>query len=458
MTPTADEPTAGSAGIPSSRPLTAAARPRRSLLLTLGVNFGIMGLNVVSGSVNARVLGPSGRGELAAIQTIPSVLGMIALLGLPTAVAYLSAKRPGDVRALTLTAVIIFLMAVAPLIIAGYLLMPMALRQQPQSVVGDARLYLVFVALHLGQFPYHALQGLGRFGVWNLLRPVPNLIGLAALAIAYGTGHPRAGTLARWYLLLYAATIPVVYAVLWRCSRRGGRVTTALAREMLNYGLPSAIVVPATLLNLQLDQMIMAAWLPSQLLGLYVIGVSWSGLLSPVFGALGSIVFPTLAATQDLERQRAVVGRSFRLALLTVVILGLGLAAVTPLLLPLLFGRSFALAVPCALLLILAGIILNLSGLSGEVLRGVGAPRWPLFSQLAALPVTVGLLVVLLPRWEIVGAAVSSIVAYLIALVVALWGIRRTVRLSFRDMLLPRREDYSTLWGIGRDLLARLFR
>jgi O-antigen/teichoic acid export membrane protein len=430
-------------------------RPARSLLLTLATNFGIMGLNVVTGSVNARVLGPAGRGELAAIQTIPSVLGMLALIGLPSAVGYFSARRPDEVRAFTATAASIFFMAAGPVMIGGFFLLPFALSHQPHSVVENARLYLVFVALHFGHFPYVALQGLGRFGIWNLLRPVPNLVALAAVLGTYATGHPTAGTFARWYLLLHASTIPIVYGTLWLNSKPGGEVTVDRARDLLRYGLPSALMMPAGILNLQLDQMLMAAWLPSVDLGLYVIAVSWSTLMSPIFGALGSIVFPTLAAAGDRDTQRILVGRSVRSAVLLVTLLGCGLAAVTPVLLPLLFGRSYAPAVGPALVLIAAAMLLNIGSLGHEILRGVGAPRWPMFSQLAALPVTVSLLVLLLPRWSIFGAAVSSVGAYAVILAVSLWGIRRTLALPLRDILWPRREDWQALWTVARGVVAR---
>jgi O-antigen/teichoic acid export membrane protein len=214
-------------------------------------------------------------------------------------------------------------------------------------------------------------------------------------------------------------------------------------------------MVPAGLLNLQLDQMVMAARLPSQVLGLYAVGVAWSGLISPAFGALGSIIFPTLAAARDVDLQRALVGRSLRLAVIVVVVLGVGLAGVTPVLFPLFFGKSYLPAVPTVLILVAASMVLSLNNLCGEMLRGLGVPRWPLYSQIAALPVTVVLLVVLLPRWGMAGAAVASLGAWLVAGCVCILGIRRTCRLSTRDLLLPARADYLTILAAVRGILVR---
>jgi O-antigen/teichoic acid export membrane protein len=418
-----------------------------------------MALSMVSGSINARVLGPVGRGEVAAIQTIPSALGMVALMGLPSAVGFFTARRPTEVRAFTKTGVLLFLLAAAPLIAVGYVILPTALAHQRGAVIANARLYLLFVLLHLSYFPHMALQGLGRFGTWNLLRPLQSLAGLGAVALVAIAPNPEAGTYTRWLLLLQAIGLPITYLVLWASSSPGqASVSGARARELLRYGLPSALMIPAGLLNLQLDQMLMAAWLPSDRLGLYAIGTSWSNLMSPVFGALGSVVFPKLAAVRDREGQGALIGRSFRLAVLVVAILAIGLAGLTPFMLPMLFGHSFAAAVPAALVLVVAVAVLNLGNLGGEVLRGIGAPRWPLFSQLAALPVTIVLLCVLLPRWSVLGAAVSSLAAYAVALAVLMYGIRRLSGLTPRDLLMPRREDIATLLSLGRGVISRRVR
>src|SRR5438132_5321302 len=95
-------------GSETRAPLT---RPKRALVLTLGTNFAVLALTVVSGTLNARLLGPRGRGELAAIQTIPAALAGIAVLGLPSAVGYFTARNPSEVRRLTVTGAAIALLS-----------------------------------------------------------------------------------------------------------------------------------------------------------------------------------------------------------------------------------------------------------------------------------------------------------------------------------------------------------
>jgi len=437
--------------------LAGAAERKKSLFLTLGGNLGILLLTMATGMLNARLLGPSGRGELAAIQTIPSMIGTIAYLGLPSAVAYFSARRPSDTRMLASTAVVLCLLASIPAVALGDACMPRLLGEQSATAVHGARVYLSFIPLQaIVIMPYVALQGLGRFGVWNVLRLAPNVASLVAIGVAFATGAATAERFSGWYLLMYAMIGPIAYAVFWGNSAGPLRPSARSVPELLRYGLPSALMIPAGMVNLQMDQMLMAAWLPSKVLGLYAVSVSWTSMLSAVFGALGPVLFPALAATQDPAEQRALVARSFRLGIIAVLVLGAGLAAVTPLLLPLFFGRAFAPAVPAALILVAAAVVLNLVNLTGEILRGLGLPRWPLFGQVAALPVTVVLLIVLLPRWTIVGASIASLLAYTVTGIVCVAGIVKTRDIPARQLLLPTAEDVRALWDIaGRTLRGK---
>jgi len=213
-------------------PLSTNAPPPKSFFLTLVANVGILALTVVTGTLNARLLGPTGRGELAAIQTIPAALGMFALLGIPSAVGYFVARRRREARILTLTGVGICLAASIPVMIVGYFLMPWLLHSQPPAVIWNARLYLVFVGLQaMVMLPYMALQGLGKFGVWNVLRLAPNFATVGAIAWAWGANAATSGGFSRRFLVLYALLVPLTHLTLWLNSeRQSGRAWGGSAR------------------------------------------------------------------------------------------------------------------------------------------------------------------------------------------------------------------------------------
>ena len=414
--------------------------------MTLATNLAIGVLGLATGSASARLLGPIGRGELSAIQTIPSFLGMLALLGVPSAVAYFSAREPHAARSLTLTAMGLASLGAVAFMALGLMLMPWALKHQSASTVHYARLYLVFVLLQAIQVaPYLALQGLGRFRAWNLLRLAPTISWLGTLGLGWLQGNTTAGWFSCSYLIAYAATIPVVVGTLWRSTSGPGRFATERIGPMLRYGIPSAAATVPSSLNLRLDQMLMAALVAPRLLGLYAVGVSWSNMMMPIFGALGATVFPALASTHDTGVRRQLLGRTLRLAVVTALALGAALAVITPVAFPLVFGARFAPAIAATLVLIAAGIILSINSVLEEMLRALGGPVWTMYAQFVALPITLAILGTTLIRWQLMSAAIASLVSYLAATTVMFAGTRRLSGLSTAELLTPQPGDIELL-------------
>src|SRR4051794_34904218 len=103
------------------------------------ITNGLLGaLGIVTGVIAARWLGPQGRGELAAIQLWPSLFASLAMLGLPDAVIYFSARHPSQSRRFLVTAGLLAFV-VAPVFAAvGFVLMPNLLAAQSPRIIHAA--------------------------------------------------------------------------------------------------------------------------------------------------------------------------------------------------------------------------------------------------------------------------------------------------------------------------------
>src|SRR5262245_4590409 len=230
------------------------------ILLTAGTNGLSAVLGLMTGILAARLLGPQGRGELAAIQTWPSFIATLAMLGLPDALVYYSAREPRGAGSYLSTAIALALLAALPFMATGYLLMPILLSAQRHEMVTAAQWYLLLIPIFaLVGMPYHPLRGLNDFALWNTLRLLPSLMWLVILTWASLFAHAVPQTLAASYLWALALLfVPVVYLV----SRRiPGPFWPKLflCRKLLHYGLPSMVSSVPQMLNLRLDQMLMAA-------------------------------------------------------------------------------------------------------------------------------------------------------------------------------------------------------
>src|SRR5215469_592801 len=142
----------------------------------------VLAINVVTGIVSARALGPQGRGELSALLLCPQFLSFLFALGLPSSTIVTIKRAPENASALMGTALV--LSAVMGLVAAasGFVLMPRILKQYDASLIATARALLVFVMLGVtSTVVMAALQLRDRFVVYNRIRFWQSLLTLAAL-------------------------------------------------------------------------------------------------------------------------------------------------------------------------------------------------------------------------------------------------------------------------------------
>jgi O-antigen/teichoic acid export membrane protein len=136
---------------------------------------------------------------------------------------------------------------------------------------------------------------------------------------------------------------------------------------------------------------------------------------------------------------------------------GLGLLAVAPTAIPLVYGGKFVPSVTVFLILLPSGLFYTIHKVLGSSLSAHGMPQATLFAGLASLPLTVGLNVLLIPRWEITGAAIASDIAYAVNAAVILALFVRASGLSFREILLFNRSDFrAARHNLQTKLLDRL--
>src|SRR5262245_15420024 len=398
------------------RRLALAAGSARSfgaqVLLTSGSNILLALLGVVTGALAARLLGPDGRGQLAAIQMWPNFLSAIANLGLPEAIVYFSARSAAASGRYLGSAALLTLVVSAAFMTTGYLALPLLLPAQSSEVIWAARWYLLLLPVQAIYLPLHSFRGLSDFTAWNAIRFLASFGWLAVLLFAALSGSTSPAFMALAYLAVLALlTVPMLVLARRRVPPPY-RPQLVKWGPLLRFGLPSVISGIPRMFNLRLDQMLMAALLPPHTLGLYVVAVTWSQAVNLLPSALGNVLFPRTAAQAVAEERHRVFAKGIRVAVLSTVCAAALVVVVTPWALPLLFGQAFGAAVPAALILVGAAAIASINMVLEEGLRGLGKPVLVLWAELCGLAVTLIALLLLLRPFGIIGAALASVLGY----------------------------------------------
>jgi len=409
-----------------------------NVVVTLATNI-LLGLfALITGPVVARLLGPSGRGELAAIQNFYWLVASLALLGLPEATLFHSARNKERTNTIVSSGVILFLLVFPVLYGGAYLIAPTMLAAQSASLVKTARWFLLGVPLYgLWIMPTFALRGRNDLVWWNLTRTFIPLGWLLLLLLAKVQGYANPATIAFGYLGVLALSLAPTYWVVRK--RIGGtfRPDSRLWPGMVKYGLPLATAEIPVNLNLRLDQVLIAAFMPAGALGLYVVGVAWSGVVPPLLMAIGTVLFPRVASA-GADEQKRVLAKGTRISVVAAAVLSLMVAGVAPLAIPLLFGSPFRGAIPAGIVLALAAGISATTVVFEEGARGLGATSSVFWAESGGLGVTLLSLLLLLPRLGILGAAIASLLGYSGTQCFLVLLIKRKLNTTIGELLVPR--------------------
>lgn len=409
----------------------AAQRPQvRAVASTAGLNILVMVLGSIGGLFLARALGPTLRGDLVTVLMWPAMIGSVASVGITQATCYWTARTPEKGPAVMST-------AVAGSLGAGIVVAVLAPSVAP--LIGRNSMVTSYLTLVLALTPLYIAGGVWisalqatNISSWNIARAILPLLYLAIVVFLWAAGRLTLGSAVVAFAIALVGQGCVAMALARRKVGHHRRPELALLRPLYGYGLKVSVASVPQIINVNVDQLIlsvMPAVSPAQL-GNYAVAVSMSWLALPASVAFGSVAFPRIATslgtgqTQRIER---------------ISMLGAGLSAgvtialisiLAPLLVPRLFGKGFVDSVYALWLLAPGTVFLALNRVLGDLLQGLGRPLVRSAGEGIGAVVTLVLLIVLIPRLGIRGAAVASSVAYAVVFAYLLWGLRRETRRS----------------------------
>jgi len=380
-----------------------------------------------SGIVIARALGPSVRGDYAAISFWLIVAFTIGDLGLTAATTFHVARDP--LRRLDYLATSRLLTALSGLsvLLLALVAAPLPARHDPALTMDYRLTALICCVTLLGYSCTGALQAttMARWNVVRISQPAVYVVAVTALWAAGRLGLTTA------LVALLVATFAQSTLAYGYCRRQGltsGRAAAALVKPMTRYGAGELATTAPSLAITRLDQIVLAFTVTPAGLGHYAVASSLTNLAVPLVAALGHVAFPRLACAGLSESGSALLRRRSILAsagISVALMAALGIAAHW--LVPIVFGPAFADSVMLIWLLAPAGVFLPCAKVCADLLRGHGRPLSVAYVQAVSAVAMAVLLAGLVPAFAERGAAIAASVAAAFSFLLMLRTLRRTV-------------------------------
>jgi O-antigen/teichoic acid export membrane protein len=418
------------------RSLSATLRASRQLRAAGSTTVAMVAAQVlmgVAGVLAARELGPAGRGIVTAVVAWPALLGVMSVAGLGTAASVRVARMQGAALATTLGSAIAYSVVVGGAVTLGAIvLIPPALAQ----LGGDAEELAVWALATIPTFILADILmfvnvALGRITLANWCRVTGPLLLFACTVLLVSLHAVTPGRIVA--LTIGSGTAALIVGAIGLPWRRIALSVPELFAD-LKFGAKAHLASVLSVANVKLDVVLMSAFVSASQVGYY--GVA-NNLMVPVlsFAAAGALLLtPRVASMANGDRvgideaQFTSIRGDARRYVLVGAAGGLGLAALAPVAVPLLYGGAFQPAVILVWVLIPGYLARTYAMAASAGAVGVRRPWVGNVTEGAGFVVTAALLPILLPRYDALGAAITSTAAYCTSALVAVFAIRRLGR------------------------------
>jgi O-antigen/teichoic acid export membrane protein len=299
--------------------------------------------------------------------------------------------------------------------------------QQPQLTLILQRLSLLFLITPFGNIQQALLERKMAFKAIAIRSLAGTLAGggVGVLLAFYGWGA--------WSLVSQQLVQELVGTfVLWIASdwRPGFKVSLRHFQHLFSFGVNILGINLLGFFSTRSDDFLIGYFLGSVALGYYTIAYRILNVMTQLLiSTSNQVALPTFSRLQeDSEQFRKVFYAATQLISLVSFPLFLGVAALAPELVLLLFGSQWTPAIPVLQVLCFAGIFRTVNFFKGSVFIAMGKPSWTLWLSLLSSALNlIGFSIAV--HWGIVAVASAYVIRGYLVFPIAQWAVSKLIQI-----------------------------
>lgn len=421
------------------------------------MNYAILCMNLVTGILTARFLGPSQKGIYYAMSSWVDMVGYLAGLGINQAFVWYYHGNVNRQRLFRRTLMIGLCSILGSSVMGGVLIW------YPMHRLGH--IALLWAGIGLAMLPIGTLYGIsttylmasGNVSAYNRLRLIQSVSATLCIVILASCKFLNLSSYLTCLNGTSLVTSLLCVAVTFRELRKE---TPAVTEEVpavpqfmsksLSYFLPSL----SSLFNERLDQMICTLWLSQREIGLYGVSNSSLGVLGSLIGGFSTVFFPAMAQSDSAEITSK-GNKAFRVYTLMALVAIVCVITLSPEVLRVMYGQNYAAAYPIVVGLAPVAVFSGLIGILYQGFFSAGKPSYALISEIVGAVSGALLIWWLAPRHGAVGVSIANSISYVLdfGVCVCFW---MKLGGEFKD-LIPMWTDVTGLWSASKGRLRAFF-
>lgn len=415
------------------------------IISTIGTKFLSAILSLVIVVLTTNYLGAEGRGEvsifvlnIAIVMMVNNFVGGPALIYLVPRIDLLKLIIPSYIWALIISSLLAYVLYLSGLAKPGY------------------AIHLFFIAFiqSLGTFNLMALLGKEKINLHNIVSLL-QIVALLVVLFIFLVVLNRKEVFSFVIALYVSNMLGFVLSFLLISRYIKGNSITGM-REVLGsifkFGSFVQLGNIAQLLNYRISYYFLEFFCGKGMVGIYSTGVSIAEGMWMVSKSISMVQYSRISNTNDIEYARKLTITLFKLSLLGTlcmlsVILLLPVSFYTSI-----FGDEFA-EVRTVIFFLATGIVaLSISSIFSPYFAGIGKHYINTISSVAGLVITIGLGLILIPRYQLAGAGITATISYTVSTVYQFIVFMRETKVKFRQFM-PSSDDVKIIRRTIKDYL-----
>ncbi|MBD2078404.1 oligosaccharide flippase family protein [Leptolyngbya sp. FACHB-17] len=388
-----------------------------AIVQTLAARALIIVVNIATGTITARILGPAGRGEQAAMAIWPQFFAYSLSLGLPSALLYTLKRYPQE-RSQTFSAAVFLGMFISVFSgVIGVITIPFLMQKYPSEAIHLSQGLMVAVPLVVfTEVLRSAMEASDEFAIANQIRYLPPLSTLALLIVLAVTKQltPFTAVLSYW--------LPGIPMLVWMiaCAKRFFTIRFTQIQHsiqrLLHYGFRAYGIDLISALAGQIQQVLAISVLAPAAMGLYAIAFSLCQLLYVVQSSFVTVLFPK-AAARPVSEVVEMTGRAARISGMLAILMAISMMALAPGVLHLLYGEAYLAAIPIFRVLAIETVLGGTAIILSQAFMATDRPGIVTLIQGIGLMLGAPLILILTPMFGLLGLGLALLVSTMIRLV-----------------------------------------
>jgi len=421
---------------------------------TFGTRIIILLLSVLIGIIIARTLGPSGKGLLAIIAMVGTVVLSLGNLGIGAfntyAISNKSVEKKDIVGNSFWLGLIIGIICFLVILVFAFNF-PILFRNIPRSYL---LLYLLSLPFFFwSNFFSSILTGEQKFrklNIFTVITQTINLIGIILLLLVF--------KLDVFYVLIWYVLVNIINALfpmgfIFLTDGIHFNFNLQVLKKALNYGFKICLTGIFAFLILRVDLYMVNFFKGATEAGFYSLASSFGDIFFILPFSIVTVIFPKINA-EDKSKKESIAKYS-RISLSLAFLMAIGALLFIRPVIGLLFGEEFLASVRPIILLLPGLIAWSVAGVLGQYFFSVGYPLKLTISWFLVAVLNIILNFIYIPQYGMAAAALSSTVTYLLALCFHYYFFNKETGLGFYDIFMPRAAEIRNIFERAKGFLRK---